>query len=320
MDKLQLLWAEQFRYNERIRSKSNHPNDKSFWAKQYILGLISELNEVLEEIDWKVHRKLTTDQDRHNLGRELADLTKYTWCLWELFHFTPDEMLNFIAEKNTELEQKYKQEFGIGYLSPDVPVLIADIDGTLGDWRKAFASFIKDQTGLILPPDAATSMAIETDLGVPYPHYVALKKHFESNGGYKLLEPYRDAVLFIHQAADQGWDIRCWTARPGKRYGRIWSDTREWLDAHDIGQFITELHLGGEERIYQAGILAAKGHRVILLEDDPTLALRAASTGLHVLLRNQPYNVGLQHPNIIRVDNFNHIDLRAEKWEDIKIL
>lgn len=311
MTKLEKLWLEQSRYNVRIRFKSQHPQDQSYWAKQYILGLVSELSEVLEEVDWKVHRnKLQSDHDIHNLGRELADVTKYVMCLWELYNFTPAQMLQFIEDKNAELEHKFQQEFGT-YLAPDVDILISDIDGTLGDWRGAFINFLRKSGRITVPADAGKSMSIETDLGIPYPEYYKLKREFESTGGYKLLEPYMDAVKFIHQAADYGWDIRCYTARPGERYGRIWSDTKQWLDENDIGQFITELHIGGEERISKAYELQELGHRVLMLEDDPTLALRAASTGLHVILRDQPYNVGINHPNILRMDNFTRIDLKG---------
>jgi hypothetical protein len=68
---------------------------------------------------------------------------------------------------------------------------------------------------------------------------------------------------------------------------------------------VSELRLGSEERIARACELLAAGHKVVMLEDDPSLALRAAHAGVAVLMRAHPYNAGVQHVNIIRVAEFH---------------
>jgi hypothetical protein len=72
---------------------------------------------------------------------------------------------------------------------------------------------------------------------------------------------------------------------------------------------IRELRIGHEDRLSRACALQAAGHPVLLWEDDPSLALRAAHTGISVLMRAQPYNFGVKHPNITRVNLFSSVSV-----------
>ena len=310
MDKLQELWERQIRYNKKIRNME-HPDNKEYWTKQYILGVVSEVDEILQEINWKIHRRGHTT-DRYNLARELADVTKYVWCLWELHGFSSTEMLAFVEEKSLELEALHKQEFEY---KPDVsvPIIITDIDGTIGDWRKAFIEWMVKQGKYPgeIPGDPSSGLAMEIDLKMPYPEYAALKEQFEAEGGYKLMKPYPDAVRCLQQANQSGVGIIAYTARPANRYSRIWADTWHWLQEYKIP--VDELHIGSEERILRACQLQACGNEVRMLEDNPAIAIRAAVAGIEVFLRNQPYNVGVSHNRIIRVDKFTYKHKKEEK-------
>lgn len=308
MDKLHELWKEQIAYNEKIR-QIERANDKEYWSKQYLLGIVSEIDEILQEINWKIHRR-GHPTNRHNLARELADMTKYLWCLWELHGFTADDMLKFVEEKSNELKEQHRQDFEYKPM-PGAPVIITDIDGTLGDWRKAFFDWTWEKKVAPLNYDAAKTMNIEIDLGLPYPKYLKLKEEFEAEGGYKLLEVYPDAKRYLDAKELQGVEIIAYTARPSTRYSRIWSDTWEWILKNKLA--IKELRIGSEERISRACQLLDEGHKVLMLEDDPSLALRAASTGVRVILRHQPYNVSVKHKNIVRILNFDEVNSYMEK-------
>lgn len=305
MHSLKKLWSDQIAYNQKIREKER-TDDKEYWTKQYLLGIVSEVDEILQEINWKIHRR-GHPTNQHNLARELADMTKYLWCLWELHGFSAQDMLQFVAEKSKELEQRHEQEFNYK-LAPGAPVIITDIDGTIGDWRKAFIQWLNKNSNRpqdAVPIDAGKSMAIEMDLGIPYPEYLMYKERFETEGGYRLLKPYPDAKKFLDEKSYNGTEVIAYTARPAGQYGRIWSDTWDWILKHQLS--IKELCIGSEERISRACILMDLGHKVVMLEDDPSLALRAASTGVKVILRHQSYNVSVKHRNIIRILNFDEL-------------
>jgi hypothetical protein len=312
MDKLHTLWQQQVAYNKKVRAKE--PESQLFWAKQYLLGLVAEVDEVLQELNWKSHR-YGKPFNQHNFARELADIQKYSWCLWELFGFSADDMLNFVEEKSNELDAQWEQDWEFSIPDGSL-VVITDLDGTVGNWRKAFRDWILHCQSVDVPVvvshDHAATVAIEVDLGIAYPTYIRLKEQFEASGGYADLPPYPDAVQAIRKLKVQSdVVVIAYTARPASRHTRIWLDTWTWLRTIGLDAAVSELRIGGEERISRACELKAKGCKVILLEDDPGLAIRAATAGIDVCLRAQPYNAGISHDYIARVQVFNASDILA---------
>ena len=293
---LEKLWEQQKQYNLKIRQFDN-PDNLEYWTKQYLLGVVSEVDEVLQEINWKIHRR-GHSTDRVNLARELADVTKYVWCLWELHGFSSDDMLDYVQSKSNELEHMYKQDF-VPSIPPGSNVIISDIDGTIGDWRAAFIAWYCDLKKIPLLLDKSSSLAIEVDLGIDYLEYRDLKEKFESEGGYNYMTPYPDVAEYLNRQVAAGTKIVYFTSRPAKRYGRIWMDTKNWLGENHFPE--GQLYIGSEERVGFARTLQAQGCNVTMLEDDPTLALRAAASKIRVYLRDQPYNMGIYHEYIDRV-------------------
>lgn len=293
------LWEAQIAYNKKIR-QLEHPDNKEYWTKQYLLGIVSEIDEVLQEINWKIHRRGHTT-DRNNLGRELADMTKYIWCLWELHGFSEGDMYDFIHDKTEELEAQHSQDF-VYQIPPKADVVITDIDGTIGDWRNAFRKWTMEEFNFVQLDDPSTVMSIDVDLKLEFPTYYEMKEKFEAEGGYRLLQPYPGIEGLFNKLKNEGTQVVVYTARPADRYSRIWSDTWHWLKDHKL--YFTDLRIGSDERISQACRLQKAGHAVVMLEDDPSLALRAASSNIIVLLRSHPYNEGVEHKNIQRVSEF----------------
>lgn len=309
---LKKVWEQQIEYNNNIRSVES-PKDYEYWMKQYLLGAISEVDEILQEINWKMHRR-GQPLNKHNLGRELADLTKYVFSLWEWSGFSSFDMLKLVKQKSEELEAKYTQEFREP-IPPGTPVIITDIDGTLGDYRKAFYEWLRDAYEPDLPPDLSENMAMEISLGLPYTQYAKYKEEFEASGGYRNLETYKANTEVLTFAAHMGVYVIAYTARPADRYSRIWSDTWDWIVDNELENVIAELHIGSEERIQRACDLQAQDHPVALLDDSPGLALRAAHAGIRVYLHDQPYNRGVEHRYIHRCSDFQKSDLAA--WVNV---
>lgn len=298
------LWVRQKAFNDRL--KIYKPASKEYWAKQYLLGIASEIGEVLREIVWKDHRKQTHVMDRHNLGSELADLFKYTLCLFQLYDFSLEEMLQVISDKTDEVEQRRKNEFSLPADNGQL-IVISDMDGTLCDWRKSFVQFLTShiQDPYFAPVDEYRSLSIETELGISYDLYLAAKNKFEMEGGYLSLLPFVTSLKTLQDLFLQGAAIYVYTARPQSKFSRIWMDSLKWLDAYGLGDVIRELRIGADERISFACEMAEKGHPVVMLEDDPSLALRAANAGIIVFLKAYPYNNIATGHNILRVDEYN---------------
>jgi hypothetical protein len=293
---LEIVWQAQQRYNDMVREKQ--PGSYEEWMKNYLLGVTSEMNEVLNEINWKAHRH-GRKIDRTNLARELADLTKYVFSLWEWSSFGPDDMLHFVNEKSAELEAQWTQDFATAYPS-GCAVVISDIDGTLADYRQGFIQWLIAEHNEDLPPDSASSLAMEIDLGLSYPTYVRYKEEFEASGGYHELPVYPDVPPTVQELAKRSVQFIAYTARPAQSFSRIWNDTWGWLNDVGMESYFSEVRIGKEQRIARACELKEAGHPVVLLEDEPDTALRAAHAGILVFLRAQPYNAGIMHDRILR--------------------
>lgn len=307
-EKLLALWLRQKQYNSALRG--NNP-DFEFWMKQYVLGLQSEASEVLDSINWKLHRK-GKPVNRTNLGRELADLLKYVVCMFELYGFSAEQAIDLATEKSEELEAAFKQDFKV--VQPGSRVVICDLDGTLADYRTSFVQWLQTQPGVTLKPDNSQHLyMMEVDLGLGFLRYNAYKEQFEAEGGYADLLPYSETQNFIKRISTLSKaQVLIYTARPQQKFSHIWLDTWRWLTQQGLQDNIFALHVEpAESRIARAATLREQGCQVVLVDDDPTTALRAANAGVAVLLRNQPYNHGISHPNIRRTDKLSSLDVET---------
>lgn len=296
---LEKLWLKQKIYNEHIRG-SDEKIDPEDWTEKYLLGMVSEIGSVLDEINWKRNRKHIKKICKDHLGYELADLTKYLMSLWDLWGFTPEDMLQYVYEKTAVLEQQYVQEFA--QFPHSSRVAIVDLDGTISDWRRSFGAWIGSDKLKNVPDDPAHSIAYDVDNGISYPEYYAMKDKFEEEGGYRNIYAYPDGVAVIRHMLDTGIYVIIYTARPVHRWHRIWLDTWVWLENHNI--LPESLYFGSEPRILLAKDLMAKNNDVLLFEDDPELIRRALSSGIRVIARRHHYNKSINHPMLLHIDEF----------------
>ncbi len=78
--------------------------------------------------------------------------------------------------------------------------------------------------------------------------------------------------------------------------------TLRWLDKNELSNIETYL-LGSNHKIDKAKELECD----IFIEDNPLNAMQLAQGGIKVLLIEANYNKNIQHPNIIRVKNWQQI-------------
>lgn len=270
---------------------------------------------MLREVKWKEHRNAEVLEDRRNLGLELADLTKYVFSLWQLHGYTLREAMDMTLTKSLMLEAQYTMDFSLPP-SAGTPILIADIDGTLGDYRKAFKDWLGTVAGYTVDEEEAKSLLFDLDNSMEYPNYYSLKEEFEKSGGYSTLPPYWDAVELVEDLRRElGVLVVVYTARPAGRYKYIWLDTYHWLMNHGINPW--QLHMGEEERVLQAVKLRDNGNPVVMLEDNPTLIRRASRSGIPVFGRSHYYNMELvDTPNVTMVPDYVNLFTEVKEAYD----
>lgn len=223
---------------------------------------------------------------------ELADLTKYVMCLWQLWDYSVEEALKFTDEKSQLVEQRFLSEFSSP--EPGQPVLVFDLDNTVFDFSRGFLSWLAGKKILSeLHPEAVLhTLQNDIELGLPWHTYRELKDEWERSGGYARLEAYTDAVALLQRAQTSGWFLVAYTARPEREVPRVWLDSWSALSYWSVTP--NQLRFGDGERLLYLQELS-RGHRTVLyLEDNPALALRAARLGIRTVVRRHPYNLELE--------------------------
>jgi len=81
------------------------------WNKEYILALIVEATEVLNEVDWKMHKKMDLATDaRDRLLEESVDVLKFLLGLMIFNGFTCDDIYKKFKSKSLEVVEKFENE------------------------------------------------------------------------------------------------------------------------------------------------------------------------------------------------------------------
>src|SRR5687768_14853795 len=91
------MWDKQRTYNRKVFAHQNRRSAE--WMETYLLGLMSEVGELLTAMRWKKHRLNTVDEFGPGTLEELADITKYVISMWQLMGVNPEEMVDAVIEK-----------------------------------------------------------------------------------------------------------------------------------------------------------------------------------------------------------------------------
>ena len=119
MDKLKEIFKIQKKFTEHFfRQKFDLSLDeirdskelKIKWNKEYILSLIVEATEILNEIDWKMHRTKHVDSDDEKILEESIDMLKYLLGLFIINGFTVDDIYNMFMKKSEIVEKRFEKE------------------------------------------------------------------------------------------------------------------------------------------------------------------------------------------------------------------
>ncbi len=120
MDRLEEIYKIQEKFTEKffkekqdltLRQVRNNKHMLVKWNKEYILHLIAESTEVLNEVDWKMHKKLNLPTDaRSRLLEESIDVMKYLLGLMIVNGFTVKEVYDMFKQKSIKVEKRLQEE------------------------------------------------------------------------------------------------------------------------------------------------------------------------------------------------------------------
>ena len=118
VDKLEEIYELQKSFTERffkekqnltLEDVRNNKNRLVKWNKEYILALIAEATEVLNEVDWKMHKQMDLPTDaRERLLEESIDVMKFLLGLMIVNGFSLDDIYNMFKSKSQVVEKRLK--------------------------------------------------------------------------------------------------------------------------------------------------------------------------------------------------------------------
>jgi NTP pyrophosphatase (non-canonical NTP hydrolase) len=231
MDKLKEIFELQKSFTEKFfKDKHNLTiedvvKDKELkikWNKEYVLALSKEVYEVLDEIDWKMHTSKKTEDVNDNVLEECVDVLKYLFGIIQLNGFSVDDLYEKFMDKSRVVEAKFNQEKVIKKIkASNKKIAFIDIDGVLADWPGGFLKW------------AGYKSLKEFKSSVDKKEQYRIKSEYRTCGIKAMLSVLDGAKEFMKNACEK-YNVVLLTARPYKKYFRIYSDTIKWLKDNNI--------------------------------------------------------------------------------------
>jgi len=300
-DRLSKMWKTQLEFNKNFFNPGKLTlEQKQQRTKDTILYLQSELNECLQEINFKEHRR-TKEVREDKLVEELIDVQKYVLCLAQIWNVTPDKYYNEFERKSLVVAQRYLQEMKLKLLE-DKNVVGIDLDNVLCDWNSSFIKFVK-QHGFVITEKELSMNSFKV---LTNEKFKELKHKFRLSGLKKKLKVLEGAREVTQSLSNLNYTIIILSARPVKEYPKLFADTIEWLKANRIAY-----HAVYFDDDKNNTIIKEFPRMKFFVEDTLDYANSIAKKGYKVFLLNKNYNSeGLTHKNVVRVDKLNEIILK----------
>jgi len=185
-----------------------------------------------------------------------------------------------------------------------------DLDGTVADFIHGVAPLLKEHYGL--EPDFSTpAMRIEEVFGLTYEtRPPGMRQHlYEDLHAFRQLPPLEEDVNQLTWElfeSDTRTEIYIITARNSAEI--IVNDTLEWLEEQN---FIFTDAFFTEDKALLCEVMGID----VMFEDEPQQALDLVSRNIPVVMRNQPWNRGVEdHPLLLRADDWREMLEKAKEY------
>ena len=197
-------------------------------TKDYLLHLMKEVTEVLDQISFKMHRLPKDFVDRANVLEEMIDCQKFLWGLMQIWGFSYEDFMEEFQRKSAVVEQRYAQESAMKILRNELCALI-DIDGVLADYPGGFYAWLakrKPTCSLYQAKIGYAALSIEEK--------EVVKREYRQSGAKAKLKVLPGAKLLLNYIRDKGMKIILLTNRPYSEHFRIYGDTLTWLKNNEL--------------------------------------------------------------------------------------
>lgn len=231
-------------------------------TKEYLLCLHKELAEVLDELDWKSHRKL--DQlvvGADGLAEEFVDVQKYLWNLAHLWELNYHQYSEALDRKTYVVEERWRMEKN----ELDVPAVACDIDEVLFEWTDSFSAWVIGHH-----PELLSIRKGRNPL-----EWERVKKEYRESGAKSHGTANVANIRSLRKFRTMGCSIVLLTYRPRKITPNLEYDTLKWIEANDVP--CDKLYWASNSKsVYMAELLRSCS---VFIDDDREACASVASIG-----------------------------------------
>jgi len=214
------------KYNLNFLNLSN--SERLKWSKEYVLSIMVEAGELLNELKWKTHRYESKQENIDNLLEEAIDITKFLLNIVILSNYNSKDFIKKFFEKSEIVDIRYEQEKLLEKvkITKDKYVVL-DIDGVLNDYPGYWLSWYNSR----IQETHTDILSCKKDDLILYNKY---KDIFRKTGEERNAHLNEKVISFIEKIYSQNLKIILLSSRPYKQYFRLFFDTVDWLKKYKI--------------------------------------------------------------------------------------
>jgi len=302
------MYDKQKKFQELIMQTYNIA-DKEKFLKDLLIHLNAETFEVLNEMNWKMHKRAIKTVDEKKILYEMVDVIKYAISLPGTWGFTSAEVERAFDEKTKIVEQKFMQEIINKDFSQEDKVVGVDIDGVLMNYPESFLEFAAKELNLrrsILEFKQKTYNLYDEFAefsGISKEQLKDLKHRYRVEGHKQDMKPIIGAAQFIKNLRMSGYKVILLSARPVSEYENIFYDTI--ISLNRAGIEFDGLYFSENKEVE---ILKKFPNIKFFIEDNYDNAEKISILNKKVFLIDKCYNkIEKRNDNIVRVDYLHEI-------------
>lgn len=291
--KLAKLWEEQYKQQQLWHDWPNMSDaERATLSKELLLHLHEELAKLQRRVDNSRYHLLKQSRfnDPSGISDAGVDVFKLLMAVVQLHGVTPEMFANSFNQVTAAVTAKWRwQQDNLA----EAEVLLCDLDGVVTGYVPGFEAWCQERRHHL-------------SVDINSPEMEDIKDSFHSDGGFRLLKPIPGAVDTLNRWRATWLKRRLVlvTARPYKRFRRIYGDTIWWCSEHRLHFDHILFEHDKAEAVRQVQPAKVVAH----IEDRGKHALEVAATGVKVL--KMPYGAReeqITHPNIVHVKDWAEI-------------
>jgi hypothetical protein len=225
---LQLEFEKKFFKYKNLNINELNLEQKRIWTKEFYMHIIVELSEMINSLQYKMHRNYIDEINENNIKENLIDAQKLLMGLSQLWFNDYYEFKNLFIDKSIVVDLRFEFEKVQNIALTNKNIAIIDIDGVLADLEYSMMEFIKEKFSDF--SHFKNTREIKNKFPIEYEKIKAEFRLGKYHRNIKLIDKADD---FINKLA-KDFKIIIITARPYEKYNNLWADTMYWLKNNNI--------------------------------------------------------------------------------------